>query len=170
VAGDAFAGIYNAELPYVWRTLARLGVATSDLADRTHDVFVVVLRTLPLFDASRPVRPWLFGIAFRVASEHRRGRRYERAVRQELLDAPSEPADAFISAAESEHRRFLLLALGGIPLERRAVFLLHDVDEQPMPVVADTLTIPVNTAYSRLRLARKELTRAVRRMMVGGRP
>jgi RNA polymerase sigma-70 factor (ECF subfamily) len=41
--------------------------------------------------------------------------------------------------------------------DKRAVFVLHDLDGTSMPVVAESLEIPLNTAYSRLRLAREVL-------------
>lgn len=50
------------------------------------------------------------------------------------------------------------------PEMRRAVFILHELDEEPMPAVAETLGIPLNTGYSRLRVARDEFTTALRRL------
>jgi RNA polymerase sigma-70 factor (ECF subfamily) len=40
--------------------------------DLTHDVFIQVNRHLAAYDGTRPARPWLFGFAYRVASQHRR--------------------------------------------------------------------------------------------------
>ena len=62
-----FVDVYGAELPFVWRTLWRLGVPDRDLEDVAHDVFVVVHRKLVDYDPTRPLKPWLFGICFRVA-------------------------------------------------------------------------------------------------------
>ena len=59
--------IYAAEVRWLWRVLWRLGVPERDLEDVAHDVFVVVHRKLPDYDPTRPLRPWLFGICFRVA-------------------------------------------------------------------------------------------------------
>jgi RNA polymerase sigma-70 factor (ECF subfamily) len=42
--------------------------------------------------------------------------------------------------------------------------LLHDLQECPMAEVAERLEIPVNTAYSRLRVAREELLKAAGRL------
>jgi RNA polymerase sigma-70 factor (ECF subfamily) len=79
-----FDEIYRRHFPYVWRTLRRLGVAPADVEDVAHEVFVVVHRRLADFDGQRPIKPWLFGIAFRLASEDRR-----RARRRFELAAPS---------------------------------------------------------------------------------
>jgi RNA polymerase sigma-70 factor (ECF subfamily) len=49
-------------------------------------------------------------------------------------------------------------------VERRAVLVLHDIDGQPAPEVGRALDIPVNTVYSRLRLARQEFKAEVERV------
>jgi len=75
----------------------------------------------------------------------------------------SEPrADDLI--AISEERSLLMRALHQLDLDRRAVLVLHEWEEQPIPAVAETLEIPLNTAYSRLRLAREDLAAAVKRL------
>jgi RNA polymerase sigma-70 factor (ECF subfamily) len=56
-----------------------------------------------------------------------------------------------------------MTALETIPLPRRAVLVMHELDEVPMRQVAAALSIPLFTAYSRLRMARKELEATVRR-------
>jgi RNA polymerase sigma-70 factor (ECF subfamily) len=52
-----------------------------------------------------------------------------------------------------------------IELPRRAVFILSELEEQPMAAIAAALQIPVNTAYSRLRLARDDFEKAARRLL-----
>src|SRR6266849_1516490 len=84
--GD-FDAIYGAEFPYVWHSLRRLGVQGRDLEDLTHDVFATAFRRRADYDPSRPMRPWLFGIAFRVASEFRRRAHTARVVADETADA-----------------------------------------------------------------------------------
>jgi RNA polymerase sigma-70 factor (ECF subfamily) len=147
---------------YVWNTLRRLGVPSSDLEDLTHDVFLQVERHLDGFDTSRPVKPWLFGFAYRVASQERR-RAHRRRETQGEPDESAHPdprADERLEA--DERRRLVLAALQRIELERRAVFVLYEIDETPMAEIASSLGIPVNTAYSRLRAARIEFAAAVK--------
>ena len=157
--------LFAAYAPYVWNTLRRFGVPASDLEDLTHDVFVQVQRHLGEYDPARPARPWLFGFAFRLASERRRRvfRRRETGNGQEkeAIDPAALPDERI--AAEDD-RRLILEALEAIDLDRRAVFVLSQIDEVPMNEVAGTLAIPVNTAYSRLRTARVEFAAAVKRM------
>src|SRR4051812_36542553 len=71
-----FRVIYEAHFNYVWHSLRRIGVQDADLEDLAHDVFVAFYRGLDNYDPTRPVKPWLFGICFRVASDHRRRARH----------------------------------------------------------------------------------------------
>jgi RNA polymerase sigma-70 factor (ECF subfamily) len=156
--------LFEAEFSYVFHTLHRLGVRRADLEDLTHEVFVAVHRAQDAYDPKRPIRPWLFGIAFRVASGYRRRARHTREVSD---DAMPEPADAAPLAderlASERARRLVIDALDDVELDRRAVLVLHDIDGQSMPEIAEALAIPLNTAYSRLRLAREQLRAAVKR-------
>lgn len=160
-----FRAVYDADFGYVWQSLRRLGVHQRDLEDLCHDVFVVVFRNLDSFDVRRPMRPWLFGIAFRVASDYRRSARFRREVTGSEpgeLPSPALPADELM--VRRERQRLVARALEELGLERRAVFVMHDVDGHVMPDIAAALGVPLNTAYSRLRLARADFAAAVRRV------
>jgi RNA polymerase sigma-70 factor (ECF subfamily) len=156
--------IFEEHFDYLWNRLRRLGVREADLEDLVHEVFIKVHAHLTEYDPSRPIRPWLFGFAFRVAADHRRLARH----RVEVLGSSAEPIDASRPAdarMEADEERALVdAALEHVELDRRAVLLLHDIDEVPVPAIAQELGIPVPTAYSRLRLAREELTAAVTRL------
>ncbi|HZU81764.1 MAG TPA: sigma-70 family RNA polymerase sigma factor [Polyangiaceae bacterium] len=156
--------IFDEHFDYVWITLRRLGVREADLEDLAHEVFLKVHARLADYDAARPMRPWLFGFAYRVAADHRRLARH----RVEVLGAPAEALDPVMSADQrieaDQDRELVEAALEGIRMDRRAVLLLHEVDEVPVPAIARELGIPVNTAYSRLRLARGDLAAAYKRL------
>jgi RNA polymerase sigma-70 factor (ECF subfamily) len=158
-----FHTIFELEVGYVMRTLRRLGVASADLEDLAHDVFLGVHQQLHAYDPTRPLRPWLFGFAFRIASHYRR-----KAGREPLIDHTDGVADlgeAPDALLEKEQRRRLVLAaLDGIELSRRAVFVLHELDGFTCEEIARTLEIPLGTAYSRLRLAREDFTQAITRL------
>jgi len=165
-----FPAIFREHLGYLWHALRRLGVRERDLEDVTHDVFMAVLKKLDQYDATRPLRPWLFGFAFRFASDYRDLARH----RYEVMGEGHEPLDEGPSALDgvltSEALVVARRALSGLELGRRAVFILHELDECPMPEVAEALGIPLNTAYSRLRLARADLAVTVRRLRSRGEP
>lgn len=163
---DACLEAYRRELDYLFRTLRRLGAGTSDLEDLAHEVFLVFRRTWRDYDPARPLRPYLFGIAFRLVATHRR--RHWRETPLAVVDAEDAAPrpDQLLQAKQA--RSLVLAALERIPLPRRAVLLMHDVDDIPMRDVAAELHIPRFTAYSRLRKARRELEVAVRSIQNGG--
>lgn len=170
-----FAEIYTAQVRWVWRALWRLGVPERDLEDVAHDVFVVVHRKLVDYDASRPLRPWLFGICFRTALDRRR----KFSVARELpvlvddeLDRVADPAgvDAFAVVRHHEQQALVQAALSTLPLEQRAVFVLHELEGTAVADCVAILEAPLNTLYSRLRLARVGFARAVTRLGSGSTP
>ncbi len=133
-----------------------------------HEVFLAVHGQLDRYDPARPIRPWLFAFCFRVASH------YRRKARREVIDdgAPEleDTAEGAEALVERERRRKLvLLALDGMDLDRRAVFVLHELDGTSCEQIAQSLEIPVGTVYSRLRVARQEFAAKVARLQRKGR-
>jgi RNA polymerase sigma-70 factor (ECF subfamily) len=162
---EQLRALYESEVHYVANSLRRLGARPSDLDDLTQEVFVRALQYIERFDPHRAIRPWLFGIAFRVVSEARREHWVVREVRTHGLDEPSDPAVTPEQATEVQESRALVLrALDGLTPERRAVFVMYELDDHSMSEVADALGIPLFTAYSRLRVGRTQFARIVRRL------
>ncbi len=151
---------------FVWRSLQRLGVPVGGLEDALQDVFVVVHRRLDSFDASSKISTWLFGICLRVAAAHRR-RAYLRHEDASLdsfeavdANAQSDPED-FLLRREAQRR--LEGVLASLPLERRAVFVMFEIEGMPASAIADILGIPLGTVHSRLHKARAEFAAVIAR-------
>lgn len=162
----AVTRIYQANADFVWRSLQRLGIRDPDLDDVLQEVFVVVHQRLHTYDGSAKITTWLFGICLRVASAYRRRgfRRNETSVADppEPTDRPSITPEQDLAAAES--RRRLELLLDELDLEKRAVFVMFEVDDMPCEDIAQILGVPVGTVYSRLHSARKSFQKALARM------
>lgn len=159
----SFRDIFEAYYEYLWVSLARLGVRDSDQEDMVNEVLLRVHGRLSEYDPSRPIKPWLFAFAFRVASDYRRLARNREEV---SADGDVVPYDFGAATPESlvGKRELVRKALNALSLEHRAVLILCDIDETPMKVVAENLEIPLFTAYSRLRLARARFAAAVREL------
>jgi RNA polymerase sigma-70 factor (ECF subfamily) len=148
------------EHTYVRRTLRRLGVAVADVDDLAQEVFIVMWRRWGEFDQHRPLRPWLAGIAFNVVGTHlRRPRREVPGAELEATD-PQPHGEDRLAAARA--RRAIIQALERLPERLRTVLVLHDLDGVPMRQIAARVGVPLSTAYSRLRKARRDLGAAVR--------
>lgn len=159
-----FRVLFQSECSYVFHSLRRLGVQERDLEDVAHEVFLAIHKKLDDYDPARPLRPWIFAFAYRFASDYRKLARHRR----ERGDDDIEAVDATASVDEridAERSRLLVLeALDALDLDKRAVFVMHEIDGVAIPAVAASLGIPVNTAYSRLRLAREGFAAAVKRL------
>jgi RNA polymerase sigma-70 factor (ECF subfamily) len=162
----AFRALYDAHTDFVWRNLRRLGVPESEIEDRTQEAFVVAHRRFDEFeDRGHGPRAWLFQIVLRVASDARRHRRRH----PEDPDGGDATARASVDPTQGEAlaRREALwqldAALETIDVGRRAVLVLHEIEEMTAPEIAQVLSIPLNTVYSRLRVARVELEGALAR-------
>jgi len=153
---------FRRELDYIYRTFRRLGAPSFDIDDLAQDLFIVLRRSWKEYDPTRPLRPYLFGIAFRIAAAHARKRRREVALGILPVDDPGPGPDELLGAKQA--RAVLLAALDRIPLPRRAVLIMHELDDVPVAQVAEALSIPRFTVYSRLRKARRELRVAIRRL------
>jgi len=140
-------------------------VCAADIDDVTQEVFIVAHRRLAEFESERALRPWLYGILRHVASNHRRGRRRARQREDRLHhEPPPPPPKTPIEALEAQEAADLVTrTLQKLEPNRREVFLLVEVEQLPIPEVAVALDIPINTAYSRLRLARADFQAALLR-------
>lgn len=160
-AVPSFAAVYEAQVDFVWRVARRLGVPDSCLDDAVQDVFLVVHDRLPTFEGRSSLRTWIYGIVRRVARAHRPSKR-ERP----LDDAPesrSEDASAHERLERAEALRVLHGLLDALDDDRREVFVLAELEELPVPEVAEAIGINVNTAYARLRAARRDMEQGLAR-------
>jgi RNA polymerase sigma-70 factor (ECF subfamily) len=156
--------MYDDHVGFVWRNLRRLGVRDAELDDCTQEVFVVAHRRIDSYqDRGHGPRAWLFQIVLRVASESRRHRRRhpEDPDGGEALTRRTVGPDQAESLVRREALSRLDAALSTIPENRRAVLILHEIEEMTAPEIAQVLEIPLNTVYSRLRVARVELEEAL---------
>jgi RNA polymerase sigma-70 factor (ECF subfamily) len=157
---------YDRELGYLFETLQRLGAAPREIEDLAQEVFVVLHRNWPTLDKTRPLRPYLFGVAFRIVCAHRRRRAREIPCEGLDVEDGGRTPEGLLQSKES--LTVLVAALERVPLSRRAVLIMHDLDGVPIADAAARLSISGFGAYARLRKARKELATAVRRLLKEG--
>jgi RNA polymerase sigma-70 factor (ECF subfamily) len=160
-AGRQFDAIYAEFFPFVWRCLRGLGVPEPLLDDTAQDVFVVVHRRLPEFAERSTVRTWLYAILRNVASNQRRSAARRRLAEPLEDELPSRAPGPHERAEEAEAAAFVQRFLCTVDAKRRDVFMLALLEEMSIPEVAAALSIPLNTAYTRLRLARVDFQKAL---------
>jgi RNA polymerase sigma-70 factor, ECF subfamily len=160
-AGPSLADVFRREAPFVWRALRRLGVHEADVDDVCQEVFVVVHRKLADFEGRSSLRTWIYGICVRTASDYRRSARVRHEV---VTDAPPDASSApqqHDVVALRQARAKLDRILDQLDDDKRAVFVLYEIEELAMNDVVEALGCPLQTAYSRLHAARKIVQAAV---------
>lgn len=163
----SFHAIYHEYFDFVWSSAARFGVEPSAMDDLVQEVFIVIHARLHTLQDPKALRSWIYGVVRRTASSHRRARRTQAAAMSIGLPFDDEACSSEPTPLEYTERNaeLSLLAdlLGELDEEKREVFALVELEELTVPEVAALLEIPLNTAYSRLRLGRKMFEAALAR-------
>lgn len=164
VAVPSFEELYQRYFEFVWKCVRAFGFASDDIDDIVQDVFLVVQRRQADLREEGLARSWIYGITRRVVSSHRRRRR-ERDARAAIeVDALKSPEQSPLAATEQNLEvRVLSRLLEGLDEHKREVFVLCEILEMSGREVSETIGVPVNTVYSRLRAAREEFDAAVQR-------
>ncbi len=167
--GPTFAEIYDSCFAFTWRTARRLGTPEANLDDVVQEIFMVAHRRLKEFEGRSSLKTWIYGIVFNVVRAHRRelGTKHPHMLHDERRADPDIVVDAsdgpHEQATKSEAARVIDRFLEKLDDERRAVFVLAELEQMSAPEIATLLDVPLNTIYSRLRLARLEFSKAVAR-------
>ena len=163
VARLDFAAVYDANVDRVWRVISRLGVRANELEDAVQDTFTIAFRSSDEFRGASKVSTWLIGIAVRVAHDYRR-----RSARK-----PTEPLEVSITRMRDSRpgphelleltraAELLPRLLDQLEPTQRDAFVLIDLEHHTAVEVAELTSVPVNTVYSRLRLARTRFNQLV---------
>lgn len=159
-----FETLYEEHFAFVWRSVRRLGVPPEGLDDAVQDVFLAAYRRLGDFEGRSSAKTWLFGISLRVARTHRRtlGRKGGGEALSEILEDTRSP-NPHEAAVKRQALRVLDELLEELDEEKRAVFVLAELEELTAPEIAEALELKLNTVYSRLRAARQAFEAAVER-------
>jgi RNA polymerase sigma-70 factor (ECF subfamily) len=156
---------FESQFGYVHRMLRRQGVPPADVEDLAQEVFIVMWRRWSEFDRQRALRPWLAGIAFNVVGSHLRRPRREVPLADVDITDPAPQGEEVLAAARA--KRIVLRALERLPEAYRAVLVLRDIDGMPMRQIAALHGVPLFTAYTRLRKARRDFANVIKFEMSG---
>jgi RNA polymerase sigma-70 factor, ECF subfamily len=151
-------------LEFLWRFACRMGVGEAAAEDIAQEAFVVAASRL---DAILPgkERSYLVSVAVHMV----RRERTRRARHEELTGEPSAPAGEQPDRRldEARARRLLDASLEALDDGLRAVFVLHEIEEETMADIAHLLDLPPGTVASRLRRAREAWKRATEQLKRG---
>lgn len=136
----------------------RVGGSVAD--ELAAETFAVAYRRWDDLDPSRPVRPWLYGIAANLLRHHwRKERRMLRAYARTGVDLIFEQEeDESVERADAEaQKRALAAALAELRPVEREIILLHAWANLTDAEIAGALSLPVGTVKSRLHRTRERM-------------
>jgi RNA polymerase sigma-70 factor (ECF subfamily) len=150
-----FEGEYARLRGYLYR---RLGSSAAD--EVAAETFAVAFRRWGDLDPSRPVRPWLYGIAANLLRHHwRKERRMLRAYACFGLDPifEQDEEESVERADAKAQNRALAAALAELRPVEREILLLHAWADLTDTEIAEALALPIGTVKSRLHRARERM-------------
>jgi len=161
-----FKVVYQEYFDFVWTSARRLGIQPSGMDDLIQEVFLVVHSKLHTVAKRESLRSWIYSVVRRTASNHRRARR----THADASSGPPGDGEALSrepTPLENTERnagfQLLMSLLDQLEEPKREIFALVDVEDLSVPEAAEVLGIPLNTAYSRLRVARQNFEAALAR-------
>lgn len=160
---ELFASLFDRHADEIHRYAARrLGPELAE--DVTAEVFLVAFRARARYDRTRSdARPWLYGIATNVVSQHRRAeRRRTQAMAKVTIERPGtfdERSADRVTAEQLQPR--LAKALTKLSAAERDLLLLVAWADLTYEDAALALGVPVGTVRSRLHRLRAKLRRAL---------
>lgn len=152
--------LFRRHASWVARYVVRLGFRGQDVDDVVQETFLVAHKRGGFEPGQARPTTWLAEIAWRVAQASRRSRERHPIAEESATDAVPAADDPLQDAMRSQALRNVQRALESLDLERRALFILYELEGESCEVLATTFGVPVGTVYSRLHHARKTFMQA----------
>jgi RNA polymerase sigma-70 factor, ECF subfamily len=162
-SADEFEAACERHLDQVWRQLRAMGVPLRWVDDATQDVFLIAHSKLASFEHRSQLGTWLYAITYRVGCNYRRRAAREPRAAVDAIEHDSHTRDPEGSLIDKQSAEFVQRFSDGLSEKLRDVFVLCLLEGQPVPGVAALLSVPENTIYSRIRLARAAFQKALDR-------
>ena len=165
-AVPSFQEVYRQYFELVWSSARRLGVDGDAIDDLVQEVFIVIHARLRTLEQPEALRSWVYGVVRRTVSTHRRATRTQRdqlGTRADQIELASPSPNPLEQTETNAELALLASLLDQMDHAKREIFVLVELEELSVPEAADVLEIPLNTAYSRLRVARQLFETALAR-------
>lgn len=165
----AYAELVSKYTQKVHNLAFRITRNEEDTEEIVQDVFVTVYKKIDKFEGKAAFSSWLYRITANTAFMKLRKRKQRVAVSfEEVVEGGVEglmlmTEETPHSGTHHEIRDTIEKALGQLPAEYRAIFILRDVDGLSNQEVADILQITVPAVKSRLHRSRLMLRKRLQR-------
>jgi RNA polymerase sigma-70 factor (ECF subfamily) len=154
--------LFRTHAAFVATFVRRLGCFEDQIDDAVQEVFLTAHRRGGFEEGPAKPTTWLAEIALRVVSTLKRTASRKRTVADPdaVERCASSAATPFDTAASRSALARVDRALGALDVDRRAVFILFEIEGESCETIAKGLGVPVGTVHSRLFSARKKFFEA----------
>jgi RNA polymerase sigma-70 factor, ECF subfamily len=157
--------LFRRHAAWVARYATKLGLRGQDVEDVVQETFLVAHRHGGFREGAARPTTWLAEIALRIVMARRRSSRRAPIPDEAAVEAaPAAGGDPLAGAIQAQALANVQRALDSLELERRALFVLFELEGESCDALAAAFGVPVGTIYSRLHAARSEFLGAYRRL------
>jgi RNA polymerase sigma-70 factor (ECF subfamily) len=162
----SFQAVYSQYVGFVRASGRRLGADSNALDDVVQDVFMVIHTRLHTLRHPQALPSWIYCVVRHTVNNHLRSMRGQHSTSigldgSELASMEPTPCDVVVI---NDELALVAEALAKLDQRKREIFAMVEFDEMTVPQAAASLRIPRNTAYTRLRRARREFDAALVRV------
>ena len=148
--------LFDAHAAYLCRVVHRLTGSAQVAEDVVQEVFVTAWRRRHELEPGSNVRSWLYRVAVNHVRHQRRsvGRLGVFLERYTWFQRRGPDTDIVESLERKDTARQIQACVLQLSVKQREVFVLYELEDMEGIEIAEVLDIPLNTVWSRLRLAR----------------
>jgi RNA polymerase sigma-70 factor (ECF subfamily) len=154
----ALGDLFDRHQGSIRRFIGRATGNAEDLDDLVHATFLTAAKSAVRYDGRASCRPWLIGIAVQLV-------RRRRSAFGRFIDVITSLGELRPHAVDPrttlDARSDLEKALARLTEAKRVTLLMAEVEGLSCQEIADVLSVPVGTVWTRLHAARKEMRDAM---------
>lgn len=163
---DDVRRLYVAHAAELRQALSRLAPSL-DADDLLQEVFLVAISRPDALLVAESPKAWLYGVAVKLAATRTRSSKVRRFFGLETVERVPTNVDAPSRTLEQrDAQRAVTSALDSVSTAKREAFVLFELQGLSGEEVAQALSIPLKTVWTRLFHARREVTAAVERQLL----
>ncbi|MCA9494366.1 MAG: sigma-70 family RNA polymerase sigma factor [Myxococcales bacterium] len=164
--------LYDEHGAYLCRVVQRLTGSREASEDIVQEVFLLAYHRRQELEDRQGIRTWLYRVAVNHVRHRRRSFSRYQGMKDRFQQHPDQerrPDGPDAEAERAEQGREVAACVSKLSDKLREVFVLYELEELEGNEISEILEIPINTVWSRLRLARAAFREEwARRARIGG--
>ncbi|MBN1903525.1 MAG: sigma-70 family RNA polymerase sigma factor [Deltaproteobacteria bacterium] len=149
--------LFHEQSAYVYRIALFLTKSKVLADDITQETMIQVFRKYHLYDATKPIAPWIYKITLNITRNMLRKQRWLKFIGIRPDPGTTDITEQTILKSEEERELFRLI--NNLNFKSREIIILHFYNGMNLNHMADILGVPLGTCKSRLNNALKTLRR-----------